>query len=242
MVAVAGADGMWKPPVAGSRKARTLLALLAARYGRRVDVDYLVRALWGQGPPRQPEANVATLVSRLRAGYGHNVIIGGRSGYRLGESIRVDVFEAAELIRQARTAWGDGRSVSALLAAEQGLRLLEGGPVLADYPAADWAEQARSTQFGLLRRARHTVAAAALDTDAPRRAQALAEAALAADPLDEAACRLLMRACAATGEPARALVAYERLRGRLASELDTAPAAPTRDLHVAILRASTVSA
>ena len=41
---------------------------------------------------------------------------------------------------------------------------------------------------------------------------------------------------AASGEPARALIAYERLRGTLADDLGTYPATATRDLHVDVLR------
>jgi DNA-binding SARP family transcriptional activator len=50
-----------------------------------------------------------------------------------------------------------------------------------------------------------------------------------------------MRAYHMAGEPARALSAYERLRTTLATELGIDPSAPTRDLHVAILREREVS-
>jgi hypothetical protein len=63
-----------------------------------------------------------------------------------------------------------------------------------------------------------------------------ARAAVAADPLDEAAYRGLMQAYALTGEPARALAAYEELRTTLAAELGVDPTRATRDLHVAILQ------
>jgi DNA-binding SARP family transcriptional activator len=59
---------------------------------------------------------------------------------------------------------------------------------------------------------------------------------MAADPLDELAYRWYMSACAAAGEPAKALVAYAALRERLASKPGTDPARPTRELHLAILR------
>lgn len=57
-----------------------------------------------------------------------------------------------------------------------------------------------------------------------------------ADPLDEAACRILMRARQRAGEPSAALAAYERLRTLLADELGVDPAPETRGVHVAILR------
>src|SRR6516162_1322726 len=62
----------------GSRKARTLLKLLAVERGRLVSVDRIAEALWAGGPPAELMANVATLVSRLRRTLGPEVIHGGR--------------------------------------------------------------------------------------------------------------------------------------------------------------------
>ncbi|WP_439657639.1 AfsR/SARP family transcriptional regulator [Lentzea sp. HUAS TT2] len=241
-VAVHGSEGTWEALEVGSRKARTLLALLGASHGRLVTVETVVDELWAGVPPQQPEANVATLVSRLRAKFGPDVITGGRRGYRLGTGVGVDLHDAAGLVAQAEGALSGGRARAGLLASEQALELIGGGPVLADHPTSEWAEQARAWQAELLRRARHTGAGCALREGLPARARALAEAAIAVDPLDELAYGLLMRAHVAAGEPARALLAYERLRAALAAELGTVPVATTRDLHVAILRADMVSA
>ena len=94
----------------------------------------------------------------------------------------------------------------------------------------------------LLRRARLTAAEAALVTGDPGLAARYAEAAMAADGLDEAAHRLYMSAAAASGEQARALLAYAALRERLSAELGTDPAPQTRELHLAILREETAMA
>ena len=67
-------------PGLGSPKAKRLLMLLAVHRGRDVGVDRIVDALWDD-MPRQPERNVATLVSRLRALLGSEVIIGGPAFY-----------------------------------------------------------------------------------------------------------------------------------------------------------------
>ena len=88
----------------------------------------------------------------------------------------------------------------------------------------------------LLRRARLTAAQAALATGGPPLAMSYAEAAMAADPLDEAAHRWYMSASAAAGEQAKALAAYEALRQRLGNELGADPAPQTRELHLAVLR------
>jgi hypothetical protein len=50
-----------------SRKGRTLLKLLLARRGSVVPADVAAEALWGGRLPNDPDANLATLVSRLRA-------------------------------------------------------------------------------------------------------------------------------------------------------------------------------
>ena len=71
----------------GSRKARTLLAVLALAGGRIVAADRIVAALWPDEPPRKPAENVATLISRIRAALGAGVVDGNRAGYRLGDGV-----------------------------------------------------------------------------------------------------------------------------------------------------------
>jgi DNA-binding SARP family transcriptional activator len=199
-------------------------------------VDRIVEELWAGVPPKQPEANVATLVSRVRARFGADLVVGGRARYRLGDAVVVDLHEAAATVARAESLLDGGHPGHGLRIAERVTRLLEAGPVLADHPAARWAEEARAMQDSLLRRAWHAGSASALRAGRPRRAQVLAEAAIAADPFDESAYRLLMRACVAAGEPARAILAYQRLRATLAAELGAGPALESRDLHVRILR------
>jgi len=220
----------------GSRKARTLLALLAVERGRVVALDRIGEVLWGDFPPREPADNVATLVSRLRAVLGPDVVAGGRAGYRLGDPVGVDLADAAAMVAEAEARLSGGEPALALTATAAALDLLRGGAVLADEA---WAGRARDQQAELLRRAWHAAGEAGLRSGDHPAARSAAEAAVTADPLDEVAYRILMRAHAATGEPARALLGYERLRAVLARELGVDPAPATRDLHLAILRAET---
>ena len=214
-----------------------LLKLLAVERPALVPVDRIVEVLWPNERPAAPEQNVATLVSRLRAALGAELIQGGRPGYRLaaGQSIVVDLDSAARFCGQAESKLATAAAV-ALAGAERALELLAAGTAIDDEPYADWADRARDQVRELLRRARLTAAQAALATGGPRLAMIYAAAAMAADPLDEAAHRWYMSASAAAGEQAKALAAYEALRQRLGEELGADPAPQTRELHLAILR------
>ncbi len=221
----------------GSRKSRTLLKLLAVERPALVPVDRIVEVLWPGGPPAAPEQNVATLVSRLRAVLGAGLIEGGRQGYRLasGPEILVDLDAAARFCDQAEGKLATAAAVG-LAAAERAHQLLSSGTAIGDEPYATWADPAREEVRELLRRVRLVAAEAAMATGDPQLAAGHAEAAMAADPLDEAAHRWYMSASVAVGEQGKALAAYEALRQRLSRELGADPAPQTRDLHLAILR------
>jgi DNA-binding SARP family transcriptional activator len=171
VVRVASTADSWESRAVGSRKARTLLAVLGARDTEVVTVDEIVGALWPSAPPRDPEANVATLVSRLRGRFGQDVVLGGRAGYRLGRPIRVDLYEAARLVSTAEHA----RPAHSLLVAEQAMKLLDDGIVLAEYPVTGWVTRARALQDSLLQRAWRAARDSALRTGAPRLAKVLDE-------------------------------------------------------------------
>jgi DNA-binding SARP family transcriptional activator/tetratricopeptide (TPR) repeat protein len=232
-VAVAGAD-------LGSRKARLLVKLLAVERGHLVPVNRIVDLLWVDEPaPRSPVENVATLVSRLRKVLGAAVVEGGRDeGYRLGRppAVLVDLDEAERWVGQAEARLAAGEAGLAVAAADRAMDLTASGVALEDEPDARWAEPAREQLISLLRKGRHVLATAGLEAGDARRAAAVAQVAVSADPYDEGACRLLMRALSALGEPSRALAVYAELRDRLADELGADPAAETRELHLGLLR------
>ncbi len=230
-----------RPGEVGTRKARIVLAVLAAHEGY-VSADEICAAVWGDTPPHDPVANLSTLVSRLRAALGPDAIAGGRAGYRLGRLVGVDLAEADDLVAEAQARINVRQPALALMAARCAVHRLDRGMVLVEYPDADWAEPARARHGRLLRRAWHLTADAALHTGDLPEARAAAEAAVAADGFDESACRLLMRTLHAAGEPAHALLSYQRLRAALAGELGVDPAPATRALHLAILRDTTGAA
>ena len=220
-----------------SRKARTLLKLLAVERARLVSVDRITEVLWVGGPPAEPAQHVATLVSRLRRVLGSDAIRGGRQGYQLAgaPAIMIDLDEAARLTGHAERELGTAPAVAGT-AAERAVEILSPGTALAEEPYAAWAEPAREELRGLLRRARHALAEASQATGDADLAARVAADAMADDPFDEGAHRLFMSACAAAGERAKALETYARLSSRLAEELGTDPAPDTQDLYLAILR------
>ena len=229
------ADAASAEHVIGSPKARRLLALLAARREQVVTPDGLVDALWGDQPPERPARNVATLVSRLRAQLGADVVVGDHRGYRLGAA-HVDVADAARLVDEASRRLDAGAPALAGAAAQRALDLLGTGPALAGEPDTAWVEAVRAEVTVLRRTARHHGAEAALRTGRAYTAADLAGAAAADDRFDEAAHRLLLRAHQQLGEPARALAVYRQLAEALRDELGVEPAPETRAAHLAILR------
>jgi DNA-binding SARP family transcriptional activator/tetratricopeptide (TPR) repeat protein len=222
----------------GSLKARVLLKLLAIEREHTLPARRIAAVLWGQDAPAHAVANVATLVSRLRRVLGAGIIEGGRTGYRLGRppAVEVDLDVARRLVDEAERRLTGNEPGLAVAAVSRAREVLAADVAVEDEPDADWVEPVRVEFAALVRRGRHALAAGALAVGAYREARAAGQAAVTADPLDETACRLLMRAHQALGEPGRALAAYAGLRDLLAVDLGADPAPETQALHLAVLR------
>jgi DNA-binding SARP family transcriptional activator/tetratricopeptide (TPR) repeat protein len=219
----------------GSRKSRTLLALLAASRGSPVATDRIVEALWHDAPPADPAANVATLVSRARRVVGPSLVVGVPGAYALGGEWSLDVVEAEQWCTEAATRLVSGEHALADSAAAAALLLLGTDPALLDEGDDDWVVRVRTEVDELRRTARHHRVAALLELD-PAAAVRVARAGVAPDGYDERAVRDLMRALSADGQAPAALTAYDRLARRLRDELGADPDRATADLHLAVLR------
>ena len=109
----------------GSRKARTLLALLASERGRMVPLDRVVDALWPTEPPADPAANVATLVSRSKRLLGEGVLAASGRAYGIADNAcTVDLDEAGVLMDEASGRLARSRGRPSLSTLEPGVCLL----------------------------------------------------------------------------------------------------------------------
>lgn len=216
------------------RKARLMLRWLALARGRPVTVDALVDALWGSTPPARPADQVAVLASRLRRELGREAIEHGDHGYRLRYDW-LDLDELARVLAEAEQRRADGKVSGAVAASRIALALVRGA--LPDAGTeADWVLAEHAAADRLVRRARQVAATALLDNGDWLDALDLASAALQANPYDEDAVRLAMRANVLGGRPALALAAYAELRAVLGDDLGAEPAPETSELHTSILR------
>lgn len=117
----------------GGRKERAVLALLAARAGGVVRLDWLVDQLWNGRPPRSAVNTVQTYLSRLRARLGpqgKEVLGREREGYILRESARVDASEFTAACERAGSALAGGDLADALAHGRLALGLWRGHPFL----------------------------------------------------------------------------------------------------------------
>jgi DNA-binding SARP family transcriptional activator len=218
---------------------RTLLATLLAAEGNPVSVESLVAELWGEEPPPQWENALQAHISRLRrrldaiADDRPTRIIVQHSGYCLQTDDTVDAkvfmreLDAARFLgaTDPRRAAEGLRRVLALWRGKA-FSLVTQGPLC--HAVAQRYENARlvalETLFDLeLRGGRHTDIVAMLS-----------ELVESPSP-NERFCEQLMVALYRSGQQARALNSYVRMRDRLDDEFGVEPTITLRNMFNAIL-------
>jgi len=202
-----------------------------------VSLERLADVLWLDDQPRDPPAQLAVIMSRLRGVLGGSRIAHSDAGYTL-HADWVDLTAAVELESEAERRLRDGEPAPALAAA-LAARVLLAHPALDDDA---WLVEERRAVERLGARARQLVARAALAAGDLATGVEAAEQALDEDPYDEESLRLVMAALAAQGRSSSALAMYERMRLRLADELGTSPSELTDAAHVAVLKGLPVPA
>ncbi|QKW18853.1 AfsR/SARP family transcriptional regulator [Kitasatospora sp. NA04385] len=218
--------------VAGARL-RGLLVRLVVDAGRVVPAERLVADLWGEQPPAVPGNALQTLVSRLRALGGRDVVVAGAGGYRLGAG--AGEVDAGEFERLAAVARGLAAPAERVVVLRRALALWR-GPALAEFADAGFADLAARRWEELRLTAVEERVAAELVLGQGAELVGELEELVAAHPLRERLHGQLMRALAAAGRPAAALERYEETRRTLAERLGVDPSPELSALHLALLR------
>jgi predicted ATPase/DNA-binding SARP family transcriptional activator len=217
----------------GGSKRQALLAMLALRNGRVVDVDGLVDGLWGEELPAAPRNALHHHIARLRAALGEESIVGSADGYALKDG-RVDAVRFEELLAETRAALRDGDAPAAADAVAAALALWR-GPALQGLPTTSW--------FTAEARRLETLRVDALEEDFEirlalgehRELMPVLRSALADNQFRERLWGQLMLALYRSGRQADALETFQEARRVLADELGLEPGPELRQLQDAIL-------
>ncbi len=221
------------PADVGGSKRQALLAMLALRQGRVVDVDALVDGLWGEELPAAPRNALHHHIARLRAALGEESIVGSADGYALKDA-RVDAVRFEELLAETRSALRDGDAPAAADAVASALALWRGS-ALQGLTGTTW--------FSAEARRLETLRVDAFEEDFEVRL-ALGEhreltpalrSALVGNPFRERLWGQLMLALYRSGRQADALETFQEARRVLADELGLEPGPELRRLQEAIL-------
>ena len=219
-----------------SPRSRGLLVALALADGRSVSVPQLAEELWAdEAAPADPRGSVQTVVSRLRAVVGPDLVERTPSGYRFAGTTDLQV--ASEALHGATAALAPGASRDpgrAVGLATAALDLWRGEPG-ADV-GASLREQLEPRAGSLRSRLGEVLLDALVAAEDWDGALAVVMPRLAQDPADERSVAALLAACAGTGDVTTGLRAYARLRDALADELGTSPSPAVQERYAALLR------
>jgi len=234
---------------------QSAMAVLLLRANRTCSRSFLIDALWGNEPPRSPEAALRVCMSRLRHALGDcaaRLVTAGPPGGRAplhrqqrGYLIQVrpgelDVDEFTDLAAQGQAELDIGNAATASAAFVQALALW-GDPPLPDLPITPVLASA----VARLTNQRQAIADALVDARLAlgEHDQLLSQlrAAVIADPGRERACEQLMRACHALGLRKEALEVFQLARKAALEQQGTEPGAVLSVLHRTILAEETTS-
>jgi DNA-binding SARP family transcriptional activator len=233
-------DGGREPMLLRGSQASLLLTFLALDPERPVPVEDLAAVLWPEqlgehwrGALRGVAAKVRTFLGPLASKEAAVVCHRGSYSFACADADVVDVFRAEHLEAAARHALETGDLPCAATSAGQAAAILA-EPLLPGV-AADWLDPRRAHLGSTCRRAYRTAARAWSSLHRYEAATVAAEAAIDADPFDEASQRTLLDVHLAAGNRAAGLRAYERFRRLIDEELGVVPDERTQALYVQLL-------
>lgn len=241
-VAVESAAGWITTGDFPSQQARLVFAALLLERGRPLSRGELAQILWPRDAPRAVDSALNALTSRLRPllarlgpAWSH-AVVGARGTYELRppEPVWVDLEAAAEAVHEAEAAVRHGRIPMAYGPSAVAHHIARRPFFPGDEGA--WVDGWRVRLREIRLRALDVRGAVYLANAEPALALQNGHEMLAIQPFREAGHRLVMRAHAAMGNTAEALLAYEACRRLIADELGVDPAPQTKAEHEAVLR------
>jgi WD40 repeat protein/DNA-binding SARP family transcriptional activator len=221
------------------RQLRLVTAMLVLKRADPVAFDTLADELWPDTPPTRWRVALSGLVGKVRKaaidlGLPPDAIVARAGAYRVDLGVvRVDLEQAASLVRQAHVHLAAGRVEQALDDANMARAVLS-RPVLPGV-RSDWLDGVRDRVAS-----QHVDALVALGAGRSHlgrhdQARLVLAHAVESSPFREDAWRALMRMEAAAGNTGQALRVYERCRRHLVDELGVDPSAATQRLHGMLL-------
>ncbi|GAA2612002.1 BTAD domain-containing putative transcriptional regulator [Paractinoplanes durhamensis] len=237
-LAVTDGDGTLLPAGELPRRARQVLAVLAARHGRIQSKDALADAVWGDELPGNHVAALEHYVSVIRRRLQPSdpasacfIVTHGGGYYFDTARAELDLADLRQRVRDldALPQGGPER----LSRQEEILELTRELPFPED-PYADWADSARTEVQIAAVGARLELATACLERDANRSLR-LSQEAIELNPFLERAYRMAMEAAIALDRRDDALRFFERCRRVLSDELGVHPSAEIMQLHRKLL-------
>jgi len=218
--------------------ARRLFARLLVADGRAVARERLLADLWPDTEPAAARNNLRVATARLHevldperpAGMPPHFVLAGDDDLRLHPDATADWDAARFRAELAAAAEAERRGdAAAALAAVRAACALYGGPLLEDLEA-EWVEPLRRELARRFAAAAHRLGPRLVRRGRLDEALALAERLLRADPADEQAFALRMRAQLAGHDRAGALRSYQEAVAALARELELEPGDELRRL------------
>ena len=206
-----------------------LVALVLAGRGSASSVAALAEAIWGDEPPQNPRAALQTLVSRVRAHAGADVILSVPGGYALGT-------DDTDLARVRAAVAGEEEPSERIRRLREAAALWRGEPG-ADLGTVPVAEEIARVAHRLRAELDRRLAQALIQDGRPGEAVFVLEELSGLLPLDDAAQGALMDALAADGRPGEALEVFSRFRTVLREELGASPGAELTARNASLLRA-----
>jgi TolB-like protein/Tfp pilus assembly protein PilF len=217
--------------VAGGRKERALLAILAMPPGATRSRDKLAGMLWSERGDKQARDSLKQALLKLRKSFGDEAsspFLADRDSVTLDSgAVTVDAAKFERLICEGTT-----EALTRALSLYRG-DLLDGID-LRDPAFDEWLIIQRQRLRDMAREALARLLDHHLASDSRDQAGAIARQLLTLDPLREAAHRALMRIYADQGQTALALKQYRLCRDALQGELGVKPEAETERLYKAI--------